>query len=101
MEDAEKLTVDVQAYVASEIRANLARRRISPTAAARRLGWHQTQMSRRLAGQQPISVDHIHEIAELLDMPVERFFPPRRRSDGGRIIGPRPSRASRLVALAC
>lgn len=69
--------------------------------AGRQLGWGSTATHRRLTGESPIDAEHLFEIAELLDVPVERFFPQRRRPGNGRIIGPRLSPGSRLVALAC
>jgi transcriptional regulator with XRE-family HTH domain len=79
MRDAQQRlgAVNVRDYVAEEIRAQLARKRISAREAARRLGWHQSQIHRRMTGTQAIGVEHLHQLACLLDIPVEQFFPPR------------------------
>lgn len=69
---------DVHAYVAAEVRAELARRKMTVSEAANRLGWKMTSAHRRITGQSPLDVQHLHEIARLLDVPVEQFFPPRR-----------------------
>ena len=63
--------------VAEEIWARLARKRLSAREAARRLGWRQSQIHRRMTGTQAIGVEHLHQLASLLDIPVEQFFPPR------------------------
>jgi len=81
--DSGSEAVDVRAHVAAEVRAELARRRISARQAARRLGWGVTATHRRVTGESPIDVQHLHEIAEMLDTPVGDFFPPRRRAGGG------------------
>jgi len=79
MDDAQDES-EITQYVAAEIRAQLARRRMSGHEAARRLGWHQTQMHRRMTGDRPIHAHHVFQIAQLLDVPVEQFFPPRAQS---------------------
>lgn len=58
--------------VAAEIRAQLARRRMSGRALAKQLGETPTWVSRRLAGQVPLDVDDIQRIAEVLGLtPME------------------------------
>ena len=60
--------------VAAEIRAELARRRLSARRAAARLGWTQAYLSRRLNGDVPFDVEDIEALAELLGVPPQRFF---------------------------
>lgn len=66
---------EVREYVAGEIRAELGRRRISLREAGRSLGWGHTATHRRLTNESPMDVGHLHEVAQMLDMPVESFFP--------------------------
>lgn len=42
-----------------------------------RLGWKQQYISRRLNGTVPFDVVDLYALAELLDIEVEQFFPPR------------------------
>jgi transcriptional regulator with XRE-family HTH domain len=51
--------------VAEEVRAHMARKRISQTAAARALGISQSSMSRRLIGASPFTVDDLYVLAGL------------------------------------
>jgi transcriptional regulator with XRE-family HTH domain len=64
----------LSAVVAGEVRAHLARRRISGRRAAAELGWTAPYLSRRLTGEIPFDVDDLDAIASLLDMPVVAFF---------------------------
>lgn len=75
MDDAQDES-EITQYVAGEIRAQLARHRLSGHEAARRLGWHQTQMHRRMTGERPIQAHHVYQIARMLGVPVDTFFPP-------------------------
>lgn len=61
--------------VAGEVRAELARRRLSGRQAAIRLGWTQPYMSRRLTGEIPFNLADLEEIAGLLNVTPESFFP--------------------------
>jgi transcriptional regulator with XRE-family HTH domain len=63
--------------VAAEVRASLARANVSGRQAAMQLGWKQQYISRRLNGTVPFDVVDLYALAELLDIPVEGFFPPR------------------------
>lgn len=51
--------------VAAEVRAHLARNRISQTTAAKAIGIAQSSMSRRLVGAQPFTVDELYGLADL------------------------------------
>lgn len=73
---------DVRSYVAAEVRAELARRRMSLRQASDRLGWKLTATHRRITGESPLDAGHLHELSEMLDVPVEQFFPPRRHTSG-------------------
>lgn len=58
--------------VAAELRAHLARQRLSGRALAKRLGENQTWVSRRLAGHVPLDTDDLQRIAEALGLePME------------------------------
>jgi hypothetical protein len=65
---------DVRQSVASEVRALLARKRISVSEAARRLGVGQSWLHRRVVGEIPFDVGEISAVADLLETPVETFF---------------------------
>ncbi len=60
--------------VAAEIRAELARRRLSGRKVARQLGWTEPYLSRRLTGSVPFNVSDLIALAELLEVPVNTFF---------------------------
>lgn len=72
--------------VAAEVRAEMARQRLSGRALAARLGWPQNRLSRRLAGDTPFTVDDLALVAGELDVPVTSFFSsaPVRTSSGKR-----------------
>lgn len=61
--------------VAGEVRANLARNRVSALQAAKALGWSYPYMSRRLNGHTPFTVDDLEALAKLLSVSVLDFFP--------------------------
>lgn len=60
--------------VAAEVRAHLARRRLTGRGAARALGWKSDYIWRRLDGRTPLDVNDLAALAELLDVPVTSFF---------------------------
>ena len=60
--------------VASNVRAEIARRRRTGRSVALELGWSQPYMSRRLTGEMPFNVNDLARIAEVLDVPVTCFF---------------------------
>lgn len=93
-------TLATQNDVANEVRAHLARRRLSARQAAFRLGWTQAYISRRMTGDAPFDVADLDQLARLLDVDMSDFLPPRRRSDAGGIMRPRVSLLSRYGALA-
>ncbi len=65
---------DVRGLVAAEVRAELARQRISIRQAAFRLGWGQATAYRRLTGEAALDAGHLHQLAQLLGVPVATFF---------------------------
>jgi transcriptional regulator with XRE-family HTH domain len=84
--------------VAAEVRAEMARQRLSGRALAARLGWPQNRLSRRLAGDIPFTVDDLAAIAALLEVPVTRFFATPSGATSGVIS--LPSSARHLWAMA-
>ena len=60
--------------IAEEVRALLARRKISQRTLADQLGWNQSQVSRRLSGVTPLTAADIAELADALEVPVESLF---------------------------
>lgn len=60
--------------VAAEVRAQLARRRVSGRQAAFALGWKQPYIARRLSGEIPFDVNDLTALADLLGLHVTEFF---------------------------
>jgi hypothetical protein len=60
--------------VAGEVRAVMARKRISVSKAARALGVGQSWLHRRVVGDIPFDVGELYAVADLLETPVEQFF---------------------------
>lgn len=86
--------------VAEEIRALLARKRMTGRELARRLGVSPSWISYRLTGTQPIDFNDAARIAEALDVPVVALLPADHRETGATRRYPHTSDplASRLVA---
>jgi len=70
----ERDTSSLRESVAAEIRAQLARRRLSGRQAAAMLGWTSPYLSRRLTGEVPFDVSDLEAIAGLLGVPVASFL---------------------------
>lgn len=70
--------------VAEEIRAALARRRMSASALARKLGKSQTYVWRRLSGETAFDTDDLEAIAAALSVTVVDLLPPDARQ-GSRV----------------
>jgi transcriptional regulator with XRE-family HTH domain len=68
--------------VAEEIRALLARRRISGRELARRMGASYSWVNFRLTGAQPIDLNDLQRIADVLDVEVLDLLPTRE----GRVV---------------
>ena len=60
---------------AGELRALLARRRISASQLGRMLGWKQSYMARRIDGRVALDLDDLQAIAAALDVPVAALLP--------------------------
>ncbi|TDC01859.1 XRE family transcriptional regulator [Micromonospora fluostatini] len=62
-------------YTAGELRARLARERISVTALARRLGWSQSYLARRVDGRVAFDLDDLEKVADELGIHVADLLP--------------------------
>lgn len=70
--------------VAEEVRALLARHRLSASELARRLGMTQRYISRRLTGETAFDVDDLERIAGILNVEVSDLLP--RRNEGRTVV---------------
>lgn len=61
--------------IAGEIRAEMARRRITQEEMARRLGTDQAVVSRKLRAASPFTLRDIERWAAALDIPITQLFP--------------------------
>lgn len=66
--------------VGANVRAEMARRKLSQTALAERLNVTQQKLSRCISGQQAFRVDELHEVAEALDISVSELIGEERAS---------------------
>ncbi|AMU39207.1 hypothetical protein A3N99_02625 [Mycobacteroides abscessus] len=72
----EKLSASTRTgAVAAEVRAHLARQRVTQNAAADAVGIGAASMSRRLAGEYPFTVGELFALADLLRVDIRSFFP--------------------------
>jgi len=62
------MTQTLSGEVAANIRAELARQKVSQTQVAERLGLSQAAVSRRLSGALPFELDEIAAVADLLNV---------------------------------
>jgi len=103
-------TRSLRDQVAEEIRVTLARRRLSATELARRMGVSQSYLARRMTGAQPLDLDDLDRIADALGVPVRQLLPgtdtfrysptakrmssrvPPQRRPAGRVDSNRPAR---------
>lgn len=95
----------VRDHVASEIRAELGRQRISVRELGRRLGLPSNSIHQRLANGAHIDVGELAQIARILRVPIARFFPETAEPIGassGRVISPLsvPFRTFPAISLA-
>jgi transcriptional regulator with XRE-family HTH domain len=60
--------------IAAEVRAEMARQQLSGVRAAKKLGWTQNYIARRLSGTVPFDVADLAEVASLLGVPIRAFF---------------------------
>jgi len=63
-----RMTQTLSGEVAANIRAELARQKVSQTQVAERLGLSQAAVSRRLSGALPFELDEIAAVADLLNV---------------------------------
>lgn len=68
------MNMTLQERVSDEMRALLARRRLSARQAASALGWNEMYLYRRLKNQSPFDLNDIEALAHLLEVPVGMFF---------------------------
>lgn len=69
------MTQSLNDSVASEIRAELGRQRVTGADLARRLGVSGVWVSNRLTGKQALSTHDLDAISRALDVPVAHFLP--------------------------
>ena len=69
-------TVPLRERVAEELRALLARRKVTPTELGRKLGRSQTWVWRRLEGEVAFDLNDLEVIADALGVAVAELFPP-------------------------
>lgn len=67
-------------FVASEVRAEMARKRMSGAALARSLDVSPQWVSYRLSGQVPFDVAELARVAEVLGVEVSQFLAPAARA---------------------
>lgn len=89
MKDAQ-VDLTVRRHIAAQARSQLAVQRISVSEAARRLGWGQTVLQRRVMGEIGFEASELARFAALLDVPIEQFFPARNIPGKGFRTGPFP-----------
>lgn len=68
------MTTQTESQIAEEVRALLARRKISQRSLAINMGWQQSQISRRLSGITPFTAAELVELADALEVPVETLY---------------------------
>jgi len=66
---------------AGELRALLARRRVSASELARRLDWKQSYMARRIDGRVALDLDDLQAIARAMEISVLELLPRSVRND--------------------
>jgi transcriptional regulator with XRE-family HTH domain len=69
-------TAPLRERVAEELRALLARRKVTPTELGRKLGRSQTWVWRRLEGEVAFDLNDLEVIADALSVAVADLFPP-------------------------
>lgn len=68
------MAVKLSEKISSEVRAELARRRLSQAEVATAMGRSQAYLSRRLSGDTAFDADDLEQLADILDVPVTAFF---------------------------
>lgn len=74
---------EIQEQVAAEVRAEMARQRLTLRDVAGKIGMVHTSLHRRLTGKIPFDVGELARMADVLNVPVIQFFPDR-NGDGVR-----------------
>lgn len=72
----ESIGTQADLTVAGEIRAELARQRVTQTELVRRLGVSRPWLVRRLSGETPLTMADIATIADILNVPVTQLVAP-------------------------
>jgi len=86
MENTETVTATLSERVAEEVRAMLARRRVSGRKLADQLGVSPSWVSYRLTGAQPIDLNDLERIASALNVEVIDLLPRGPRPSEGRTV---------------
>lgn len=73
------MTGDLPHAVAAEIRAEMARQKLTQEALGQKVGLRQDQISRRLKCEVPITVAELGRIADALGVPATHFLASRSR----------------------
>lgn len=68
------MTTSLSETVAAEVRAELARKRVTGTKLASHMNVSHAYVSRRLSGETPFDVNDLDQIAQLLDVPATSFL---------------------------
>lgn len=71
-------------HIAAEVRAEMARQRLSQQSLAVHLGWPQPRLSRRLTSGKtsvPFTVDELSAVADALGVPVTTLIPAQRTNE--------------------
>lgn len=92
--DTAPATGTLRALVAEEVRALLARKRISATALAKLIGVSQTYVWRRLSGETAFDLDDLEKIAKVLECRVVDLLP-RQPKGGGEVTARKRPMADR------
>lgn len=71
------MTQSLADFAAAQLRAEMARREISPTELGQRIGVSETWVRRRMRRQRQISIEDLERIAAALDLPPAFFVTQR------------------------
>lgn len=91
-------TASLREQVAEEVRAQMARRRMSGVQLAKAMGKSQTYLWRRLNGLTAFDMDDIEQLVRLLDLSLEDLFPVTSAARSTRSGGLRTSPTSALMS---
>jgi len=75
--DSQRMTQPLAQRVATEVRAEMARQRVSQDALAAAIGMSQAAVSRRLSGDIPFDVAELEDVATALRVPISQFLAER------------------------